>query len=110
MKEEAPNHLMKLIPKSKQRIRTKNNIIPSYNFRAYCFKFSFSSLSYQVTITEHIVSSVFSLSIVNYWFNVDDNIRNLEPISISKNKLSFICPVQSHIYNIFWHSAFWFGP
>ena len=59
MKEEAPNHLMKLIPKSKQSIRTKNNIIPSYNFRAYCFKFSFSSLSYQVTITEHIVSSVF---------------------------------------------------
>ena len=44
MKMEAPTYLMKLIPKSKQTIRTRNNHIPSYSFRTYCFKYSFSSL------------------------------------------------------------------
>ena len=44
MKEEAPNYLIKLIPKSKQTIRTRDNRIPSYNYRADCFKYSFFPL------------------------------------------------------------------
>ena len=43
-----------------------------------------------------------NLSTLNDWFNLDGNIRNSESISMFKSKiLSFICPVQSNIYNIF---------
>ena len=36
------------------------------------------------------------------WFNLDLNIRNLDKISIFKSRLfSFICPVQTNIYNFF---------
>ena len=85
MKEGAPNYLVKLIPKSKQTIRARNNHIPSYNCRTDCFKYSF-----------------FPSTPLNDWFNLDNNIRKTESISIFICKLSsFICSVQSNIYNIF---------
>ena len=84
MKEETPNYLVKVIPKSKQANITRNNHIPSYNCRTDCFKYSFFP------------------STLNDWFNLDDNIRNSQSISIFKSKLLyFIRPVQTNIYNIF---------
>ena len=79
-KEEAPNYLIKSIPTSMQTSTTRNNHISSYNCRTDCFKYSFSP------------------STLNDWFNLDDNIRNSESISIFKSKLSFIRPVLSNIY------------
>ena len=84
MKEEALNYIIKLIPKSKQTIRTRHNHIPGYNCRSDFFKY------------------YFFLSSLNDWLNLDDAIRNSESISIFKSKLlSFIRPVKSNIYNIF---------
>ena len=84
MKEEAPNFLIKLIPENKQTNKTRNNHIPNYNCSTDCFKFSFFS------------------STLNGWFNLDDNIRNSESISLFKSKLlSFIRLVQTNIYSIF---------
>ena len=41
-------------------------------------------------------------STLNDWFNLDINIRNSESISLFKCRLlSFICPFQNSIYNIF---------
>ena len=50
-----------------------------------------------------IVSSILLYpSYLNEWFNFDVKIRNSKSISIfEKRLLSFIWPVQSHIYNIF---------
>ena len=42
MREEAPNHLIKLIPKCNQTIRTKNSHIPIFHCRTDCFKYFFS--------------------------------------------------------------------
>ena len=84
MKETAPTYLINLVSKFELIIRTKNNSIPAFNCRIDCFKYSFFP------------------SILNDWFNVDSNIRNTESFSLFKSKLlSFICPVQRSIYNIF---------
>ena len=77
MKELAPNCLSKLIPKCEQNIRTRNNHIPTYHCRTDCFKYSF----FPTTLKD--------------WFNLEDNIRNSESISIFKNKLlCLIRPIQ----------------
>ena len=56
----------------------------------------------QPITVEQIVSSISFPSTVNDWFNLDINTINSEPISLFKRRiLSFICPVQSNIYNIF---------
>ena len=84
MKEEAPNYLMNLIPKCNLTIRTRNSHIPILLCRADCFKYSFF------------------LSTLRDWFNLDDNIRNSESISVFKNRLLlFIHPVQNSVFNIF---------
>ena len=76
MKEEVPNYLVKLIYKSKQTIRKRNNHKLNHNCRTDCLKHSFSP------------------STRNDWFNLDDKIRNSESVSIFKSKLSyFIRPV-----------------
>ena len=41
MKREAPNHVINLIPRCEQTIRTRNNHIPNYHCRTDCFKYSF---------------------------------------------------------------------
>ena len=82
MKEEAPNYLINLIPKSERTIRTRNNRIPVY----YCRTESFKHSSFPYTLKDR--------------FSLDDNIRNSETISTFKNGLlSFIHPVQT-IYSI----------
>ena len=64
--------------------RTRNNSIPTFNCRKNRFRYSFFP------------------STLNDWFNLDLKIRNSESFSIFKSKLlSFICPVQTNIYNIF---------
>ena len=84
MKEKAPNYLINLVPKCEPTIRTRNNSIPTFNCRTDCFKCSFFP------------------SALNDWFNLDLNIRNAESVSLFKSRLlSFICPVQRSIYNIF---------
>ena len=84
MKKEAPNYLIKLIPRCEQTIRTRNNNIPIYHCRTDRFKYSFF------------------LSTLNEWFKLDDSIRNSESIQIFKSKLlSLIRLVQSNIYSIF---------
>ena len=84
MKKEAPNYLINLIPKCEQTIRRRNNRIPSYHYRTDCFKYSFLP------------------STLNYWFKLDENIRNSESIAIFKSTLlSFIRLVQSNMYHIF---------
>ena len=84
MKEEAPNYLKKLIPKSKRTIRTRNNHMPSCRCRTDYFKYTFFT------------------STLNDWFHLDNNIRNSESVPIFKSKLlSFILLVQSNICNIF---------
>ena len=84
MKEEAPNCLINLFPKSETNIRTRNNSIPTFNCQTNCFKYSILP------------------STLNDWFSLDLNIRNSESISIFKSKLlSFIRPVQTNIYNVF---------
>ena len=89
VKEEAPNYLMNLIPKRNLTIRTRNSHIPIFRRRADCFKYSF----FPTTLRD--------------WFNLDDNIRNSESISIFKNRLLFFffffffCPAQNSVFNIF---------
>ena len=85
MKEEAPNYLMNLIPKCNQTIRTRNSHIPIFRCETDCFKYSFFP------------------STLRDWFNLDDNIRNSESISVFKNRLLlFIRPVQNSVFNIFY--------
>ena len=62
-KKEAPNYLTELIPKSKQTIRKRSHI-PSYRCRTDSFKCS----SFPSTL--------------NDWFNLDENIRKSESISV----------------------------
>ena len=84
LKEEAPSYLVKLIFKIEEAVITRNNHITSYNSRTDCLKYSFFA------------------STLNDWFNLDDNIRNSESISVFKSKsLCFIHPVQSNICNFF---------
>ena len=84
MKKQTPNYLINLILKCEQTIRPRNNHIPSYHYRTDCFKCSFFP------------------STSNDWFKLDENIRNSEPIAIFKSGLlSFSCPVQSIMYDIF---------
>ena len=84
MKKEVPNHLINLIPKCKAAIRTRNNNFTTYNCWMDCFKYSF------------FPSTLYD------WFRLDVNIRNSESISLFKcTLLSFICPSQCNIYNIF---------
>ena len=56
MKEEAPIHLINLIPRYEQTIRTRNNRIPVYHCRAESFKHSFFA------------------SILKDWFSLDESI------------------------------------
>ena len=58
MKEEAPNHLINIVPKCGSNTTTRNNSIPIYNCRTDCFKYSFFP------------------STLNDWFNFNLNIRN----------------------------------
>ena len=84
MKEEAPNYLVNLIPKCNQTIRTRNTHVPNFHCPTDCFRYSFFPSS------------------LKDWFYLDDNIRNLQSISIFKSKLlSFIRPVQNSVFNIF---------
>ena len=84
MRNEAPNYLINLIPKCEHTIKTRNSHKPSYHCRTECFKNSFFP------------------SALSDWFNLDENIRSLQSISVFKNKLlSFIRPIQSNIFNIF---------
>ena len=78
------NYLINLVPKREPAIRTKNNSIPTFNCQTDCFKYSFFP------------------STLNDSFNLDLNIRNAESVSLFKSRLlSFFCPVQRSIYNIF---------
>ena len=43
MKEEVPNYLINLAPKSETNARTRNNSIPTFNWRTNCLKYSFFS-------------------------------------------------------------------
>ena len=43
MKEEVPNYLINLAPKSETNTRTRNNSIPTFNWRTNCLKYSFFS-------------------------------------------------------------------
>ena len=84
MNEQAPSYLINLIPKNNQIMRTRNSHIPIFHCRTDCFKYSFFP------------------STLRGWFNLDENIRNSESISIFKNRLlSFIRPVQNSVFNIF---------
>ena len=84
MAEKAPNYLITLIPKCDPSIRTRNNSILTFHCWTHCFEYSFFP------------------STLNDWFSLDINIRNSESISLFKSRLlSFICPVQNNIYNIF---------
>ena len=83
-KEEAPNYLMNLIPKCNLTVRTRNSHITIFRCRTDCFKYSFFP------------------STLRDWFNLDDNIRNSESISVFKNRLLlFIRPLQNSVFNIF---------
>ena len=83
-KKEAPNHLINSVPKCETNIRTRSNNTPTCNCQTDCFIFSFFPFS------------------LNYWFNLDFNTSNLEPILIFKSRLlSFIRSVQTNIYNSF---------
>ena len=84
LKEEAPNYLINLIPECNQATRTRNSHIPTFHCRTDCFKYSFFP------------------STVKDWFNLDDNLRNSELISIFKSRLlSLISLVQNSVFNIF---------
>ena len=84
MKEEAPNYLINLIPKCNRNIRTRNSHILIFHCRTDCFKYSFFP------------------STLRNWFNLDDNIRNSESISVFKNRLlAFIRPVENSVFNIY---------
>ena len=84
MNEQVPSYLINLIPKNNQIIRTRNSHIPIFHCRTDCFKYSFFP------------------STLRDWFNLDENIKNSESISIFKNRLlSFIRPVQNSVFNIF---------
>ena len=79
MKEEAPNYLINVAPKSE-----KNSGVYTLNCRTDCLKYSF-----------------FPSTLIG-WFNIDLNIRNSEPILIFKSRLLFFAPpVQTSIYDIF---------
>ena len=85
MKKKASNYLINLIPKCEASIRTKNNNFPTYNYWTECFKYSFFP---------------FTCKWLTLWLDI--NIRNPELISLFKGRLlSFICPKQSNIYNLF---------
>ena len=84
MKEEAQNYLINSIPKCNQTIRTRNGHIPIFHCRTDYFKYSF----FPCTLKD--------------WFNLDNNIRNSESISVFRSRLlSLIRPVQKSVYNIF---------
>ena len=84
MNEQAPSYLINLIPKNNQIIRTRNSHIPIFHCRTDCFKYFFFP------------------STLRDWFNLDENIRNSESISIFKSRLlSFIRTVQNSVFNIF---------
>ena len=69
MRNEAPNYLINLIPKCEHTIKTRNSHKPSYHCRTECFKNSFFP------------------SALSDWFNLDENIRSSESISVFRNKL-----------------------
>ena len=84
MNEQAPNYLINLIPKCNPIIRTRNNHKPIFHCRIDCFKYSFFP------------------STLRDWFDLDENTRNSESISIFRNRLlTFICPAQNSNFNIF---------
>ena len=84
MNKEAPNYLINSIPKCNQTIWTRNSHIPVFHCRTDCFKYS----SFSSTLKD--------------WFNLDDNIKNSESISVFRSRwLSFIPPVQNSVFNIF---------
>ena len=84
MNRQAPNYLINLIPKCQQFFRTRNSQILAFHCRTDNFKYCFLP------------------STLSDWFNLDDNIKKSESISMFKNRiLSFIRPVQSKFYNIF---------
>ena len=76
IKEEAPNYLINFAPKCETNARTRNNSIPTFNYRKNRFKYSFFT------------------STLNDWFNLDLSIGNSESISIFQSRLLiFIRPV-----------------
>ena len=85
MNEQAPKYLINLIPKCNPIIRTRNNHKPIFHCRTDYFKYSLFP------------------STLRDWFDLDENIRNSESISIFKNRLlTFIRPAQNSIFNIFY--------
>ena len=71
MKDKGANYLINLVPKSEPLIRTRNNNIPTFNYRTDCFKYSFFR------------------SFLSNCFNLDLNIRNAESVSLVKSRLLF---------------------
>ena len=81
---KKPHYLTNFIPKSHQSFRTRTNSIPTFYCQTDCYKNSFFP------------------SALSDWFQFDAVIRNSESIAIFKSRLlSFICPMQSDVYNIF---------
>ena len=72
MRNEAPNYLINLIRKCEHKIKTRNSHKPLYHCRTECFKSSFFP------------------SALSDWFNLDENIRSSEPISVFKKKITVI--------------------
>ena len=50
--------------------------------------------------TDCFKNSFFS-STLNYWYKLDETIRNSDSILIFKSRLSLICPLESNVFNIF---------
>ena len=72
IRNEAPNYLINLIPKCEHTIKTRNSHKPLYHCRTECFKSSFFP------------------SALSDWFNLDENIRSSESISVFKKKITVI--------------------
>ena len=84
VKQKAPNYLINSIPKIKQATRTRRKRMPTFHCGTNCFKNSFFP------------------STLNDWYKLDETIGNSESISIFKSKLlSFICPLESNVFDIF---------
>ena len=88
VKEEAPNYLINMIPKIQQTTKTRINRMPTF----HCH-------------TDYFRNSFFPSTLGN-WYKLDETIRNSESVSIFKSRLlSFICPLESNVYNIFDHEG-----
>ena len=73
-----------MILKSHQSFRTRKNRTPTF----YCWSDCFNNSCFSSALSD--------------WFRLDVTTRNSKSIAIFKSRLlSFICPIQSDVYNIF---------